>query len=123
MAHLLDQREQRAAERHQVAQHLPAQQRHRSLEEALRGDVGVGDPAVGVDDDDGKRQRVEHRVGGAERQAVGDAECGCRSCGGPRKRRRRRPRANRARATCAGSSLVSTSPRQRLSVSSGDAGA
>ena len=71
MAHLLDQREQRAAERHQVAQHLPAQQQHRSLEKALRRDIGVGDPAVGCDDDDGQRQGVEHRVGGAQRQVGG----------------------------------------------------
>ena len=32
-AHLIDQREQRAAERHQIAQHLTAQQRHRDFEE------------------------------------------------------------------------------------------
>ena len=35
-AHLLDQREQRRAERHQIAQHVPAQQRHRGFEELLR---------------------------------------------------------------------------------------
>ena len=31
---------------------LPAQQQHRSLEEIFRRDIGVGDLAVGVDDDD-----------------------------------------------------------------------
>ena len=35
-AHLLDQREQRAAERHEVAQRVPAQQRHRDFEEMSR---------------------------------------------------------------------------------------
>jgi len=68
MAHLLDQREQRAAERHEIAQHLPAQQQHRRLEEVFRGDIGVGDPALGVDDNDRQRQRVEHRIRGAERR-------------------------------------------------------
>ena len=73
-AHLLDQRQQRAAERHEVAQHLPAQQQHRRLEEGFRRDIGVGDLAVGVDHDDRMRQRVEHRVGGAGDGTSADAQ-------------------------------------------------
>ena len=53
LAHLLDQRQQRAAERHEVAQRVPAQQRHRHLEEVFGRDVGVGDLGVGPDHDDG----------------------------------------------------------------------
>ena len=48
VAHLIDQRQQRAAERHQVAQHVPAQQRDRDFEEGFGGDIGVGDLAVGA---------------------------------------------------------------------------
>ncbi len=40
-AHLLDQREQRAAERHEVAQQMAPQQRHRDLEKRLRRGIGV----------------------------------------------------------------------------------
>ena len=61
-AHLLDQSEQRTAERHQVAQQMAPQQRHRNLEEGFRRDVGVRHLAVGRHDDDGMRQRVEDRV-------------------------------------------------------------
>ena len=59
-AHLLDQREQRAAERHQVAQQMPAQQRHRDFEKCFRRGIGVGHLAVRRHDDDRMRQRVEH---------------------------------------------------------------
>ena len=99
MAHLLDQRQQRAAERHEVAQHLPAQQQHRRLEEVFRGDIGVGDLAVGRDDDDRQRQRVEHRVGGAERRQFAGAAAPCRVMPRLRRRTRHRLRASRARAT------------------------
>ena len=61
-AHLVDQRQQRAAERHEVAQQMPPQQRQRHFEEGFGGDIGVGDLAVGGDDDNRMRQRVEHRV-------------------------------------------------------------
>ena len=66
LAHLLDQRQQRAAERHEVAQRMPAQQRHRNIEEVLRGHVGVGDLAVRADHHDGMRQRIEHGFGAAD---------------------------------------------------------
>ena len=83
LAHLLDQRQQRAAERHQVAQQLPAQQQHRRLEEGFRRDIGVGDLAVGGDDDDRQRQRIEHRIGGAERRQFAGAERGVAHAAAP----------------------------------------
>ena len=91
--------------------------RHRELEEVLRRHVGVGDLAVGGDHDDRQRQRVEHRVGRAERELGGAADRSSRSCGGSAGEGVVRLRARRVRAA-AGSSLVSTVPRQRLSVSS-----
>ena len=45
-AHLVDEREQGAAERHQVAQTMSAQQRQRGLEEGFGGGIGVGDAPV-----------------------------------------------------------------------------
>ena len=61
-AHLLDECEQRASERHQVAQQVTAQQRQRRLEEGFRGRIGIGDASVGRDHDDRMRQRVEHGI-------------------------------------------------------------
>ena len=58
-AHLLDQRQQGAPERHQVAQQVPAQMRQGNLEEGFRGDIGVGHFVVRRHDNDGMRQRVE----------------------------------------------------------------
>ena len=52
LAHLLDQRQQRTAERHQVAQQMPSQQRRRNLEKCFRGDVGVDHFAVRRHHDD-----------------------------------------------------------------------
>jgi hypothetical protein len=46
---LLDQREQRAAERHELRGVVPAQHVGRYLEEGFGGDVGVDDPPVGRD--------------------------------------------------------------------------
>ena len=43
LAHLLDQRQERRAERHQFAQHVPAQHRDRRLEELFGRHIGVGD--------------------------------------------------------------------------------
>ena len=45
-AHLVDQREQRRAERHEIAQRVAAQQRDRYLEERFGRDIGVSDLAV-----------------------------------------------------------------------------
>jgi hypothetical protein len=64
-SHLLDERQQGAAERHKIAQQLAPQQHDGRLEEGLRRHVRVSDLAVGGDDDDRQRQRVEHRVRGA----------------------------------------------------------
>ena len=63
LANLLDQREQRRAERHQIAQHVPAQHRDRGFEKLFGGDIGVGDLAVGRHHDHRMRQRVQHRIG------------------------------------------------------------
>ncbi len=46
LAHLLDQRQQRRAERHQLAHHVTAQHRDRGFEELLGRHIGVGDLAV-----------------------------------------------------------------------------
>ncbi len=54
-AHLVDQRQQRTAERHQLLQRLPAQELRRNLEEGFGGDVGVDDAAVG--------RHQQHRIG------------------------------------------------------------
>ena len=75
----------------------------------LGRDIGVGDLAVGADDDDRQRQRVEHGIGGASRY-VGGLKLGvahAASLRRLRRRRRRRPRAAASRAS-AGVSLVST---------------
>ena len=61
-SHLVDQRQQRTAERHQVLQRLPAQELRRDLEEGFGGDIGVDDAAVGRDQQHGIRQRVEDRL-------------------------------------------------------------
>ena len=65
---LVDQRKQRAAERHQVAERMAAQHRQRCLEEGFGRGIGVGHPAISRDHDDGVRQSVEHRIGGSRRQ-------------------------------------------------------
>ena len=62
-ADLIDQREQRAAERNQLGERLPAQELARDLEEELRGHVGVDDLAVRRDDDDRIGQRIEDGIG------------------------------------------------------------
>ena len=68
LTHLLDQRQQRTAERDEIAQRMPAQQRDRNIEKILRGRVGVADPVVGADDQHGEWQGIEHRLGGADRR-------------------------------------------------------
>ncbi len=67
-AHLLDQGEQGTAERHQVAQGLTPQQRQRNFEERFRRRIGIDHLAVRRHDDDGMRQRVEHRICGRDHQ-------------------------------------------------------
>jgi hypothetical protein len=68
IAHLLDQRQQRRAERHEIAQRVAAQQQHRDFEERFGGDIRLGDLAVGRHHQHRVRQRVEHRVGGVGRE-------------------------------------------------------
>ncbi len=58
-AHLVDQRQQRTAERHQLFQRLSPQKLRRNLEEGFRGDIGVDDAAVGRHQQHRVRQRVE----------------------------------------------------------------
>ena len=58
-AHLIDQRQQRTAERHQFLQRLALQKLRRNLEERFRGHVGVDDLAVGRDQQHRIGQRVE----------------------------------------------------------------
>ena len=67
-ARLFEQRQQRAAERHELGQRMSPQQRQRGFEECLRGRIRIGDAAVARDHDHGMRQRIEHGVGGARRQ-------------------------------------------------------
>src|SRR6266478_2707755 len=59
LADLLDQCQQWAAERHQVAQGVPAQQRDRHVEKILGCHIDIFDHAVGGDHDHGERQRIE----------------------------------------------------------------
>ena len=80
-AHLLDQREQGTAERHQVAQQMPPQMRHRDFEKSLRRGIGVGHLAVRRYDDDGMRQRIEHHIGRRRREQVfRGAHAACPPC-------------------------------------------
>ena len=58
-AHLIDQRQQRAAERHQFLQRLALQELRRNLEERFRRHVGIDDLAVGRDQQHGIGQRIE----------------------------------------------------------------
>ena len=67
-AHLVDESQQGASKRHEVAQAMTAQERQGGFEKRFGGGIGIGHPAISRDHDDGMRQRVEHRVGGAGRQ-------------------------------------------------------
>ena len=67
-AHLLDEREQRAPERHELAEPVAAQQRQRGFEKGFCRCIGVGDPPIRRDHDHRVRQRVEHGVRGAGRK-------------------------------------------------------
>jgi hypothetical protein len=58
-AHLVNQREQWATERHQLLQRLPPQKLRRNLEEGFRGHVGIDNLAVGADQQHGVGQGVE----------------------------------------------------------------
>ena len=58
-SHLIDQRQQRTAERHQFLQRLALQELRRNLEERFRRDIGVDDPAVGRNQQHRIGQRVE----------------------------------------------------------------
>ena len=70
-SHLVDQRQQRTAERHQFFQRLPLQELGRNLEEGFGGDVGVDDATVGCDQQHRVRQRIEDRLGvGGHRPAM-----------------------------------------------------
>ena len=64
-AHLIDQRQQRAAERHQLAATCAAQKRQRSLEERFGCGIGIRDSSIGRDHDDRVRQCIEHGIRGA----------------------------------------------------------
>ena len=65
-AHLIDQRQQRTAERHQFLQRLALQELGGNFEERFGGDIGVDDLAVGRDQQHRIGQRVQDRfaVGG-----------------------------------------------------------
>ncbi len=58
-AHLIDQRQQGAPERHQVLQRMPLQELRGDFEKRFGRHVGVRDPAVGCDQQHGIGQRVE----------------------------------------------------------------
>ena len=60
--HLIDQREQRAAERHQFAQHMAPQQRQGGVKKRLRRGIGVCDPPVRSHHQHGMRQRIENGI-------------------------------------------------------------
>ena len=55
-AHLIDQRQQRTAERHKFLQRLALQKLRRNLEKRFRRHVGIDDPAVGRDQQHRVRQ-------------------------------------------------------------------
>ena len=59
---LVDQRQQRTAERHELLQELTLQELRRHVEEGLCGHVGVDDFAVGGNQDDRIRQSVEDGI-------------------------------------------------------------
>ena len=77
-AHLVDQRQQRTAERHQLLQRLPLQELGRNLEEGFGGDVGVDDLAVGRHQQHRIGQRVEDGL--ARRRARAGDVLRLRSC-------------------------------------------
>ena len=79
-AHLIDQRQQRAAERHQFLQRLALQKLRRNLEKRFRGHVGIDDPAVGRHQQHRIRQCVENGLA-VRWQRVGDVRR-LKSCGG-----------------------------------------
>ena len=111
LAHLLDQRQQRAAERHQVAQRVPAQQRQRRFEEGFRRHIGVGDLAVGRDHDDRMRQARRARRRPCPEQHRHGVACG--SC-----RRRSKCRS----APCRGNCSRDESHRTQRELATGGAG-
>ena len=61
-ADLIDQRQQRRAERHQLLERLPLQKLGRGIEERFGRHVGVHDHAIRADDEDRIRQGVEDGV-------------------------------------------------------------
>jgi hypothetical protein len=90
IAHLLDQREQRRAERHQIAQRMPAAAAGiETFEEGLGRDVRLGRSCRRGPPSDRVRQRIEHGVGGLV--AHGDEVFGRGSCGRPPAEFPRRP--------------------------------
>ena len=66
LAHLVDERQQRAAERHEIGERMTPEHVGGRLEEGLRRRIGLDDVAIDVDEEDGMRQRIEKRA----RQAV-----------------------------------------------------
>jgi hypothetical protein len=58
-AHLIDQRQQGAAERHQLLQRLAPQELRGNLEEGFSRNVGIDDLAVGRDQQHGIGQGIE----------------------------------------------------------------
>jgi hypothetical protein len=67
-AHLIDEGEERTAERHEIVQQMAPEQRDGNFKKRFRRHVGVGDLAVCRHDDDRMGQRVEHRVCGRRGQ-------------------------------------------------------
>src|SRR5204863_2474552 len=75
-AHLLDEDEQWAAERHQLAERVTPQQRQRNLEERLGGRIGVHHLPVWCDHDHGMWQGIEYGIGRrAGQQGLDCAHC------------------------------------------------
>ncbi len=60
--HLVDQRQQRAAEWNHIPQGVAPQQQHGAFKEGFGRHVGIGNLAVHSDDDHWMRQRIEHRL-------------------------------------------------------------
>ena len=108
LAHLLDQRQQRAAEGHEIGERVPAEHVGRGLEEGLGRRVGLGDACRRRRPADGMRQRVEQRR--CRTAAVDDALASFMPPSVPGRRRTRRPDGAARRP---GGSAVSTARRQR----------
>ena len=114
-AHLVDQRQQRTAERHQLFQGLPAQELRRDFEEGFGSDIGVDNAAVGRNQQHRIGQRVEDGLAlGGNGAAI--------FCGGAHAAALHEKSSNAScsdRCTRCGSSDVKIFCRQPFSVSAG----